>query len=500
MRSRILLSASSPTAGSLALAVLLIFLMMSPSMFPSGAVAGDKAIVRAPSPAGEPDVKGGDLYALVVGVSKYAHHSRVPDLNFSDKDAEDFADFLKTQKTLYGKLHITLLLNERATKAEVERNLFYELPRAGKDDTVLVFLSGHGAEDPNMLGEFCFLAHDSDPQNLLPTSVHMNRQWLLSKLGAKRVLLIVDACQSTGFVQPGLKSVHQSLDKMREDFKKSEGKVFITSSRADEVSREKSDFGNGVFTYYLLEALKGKADANKDGEVTLMEAYDYVYDRCKDEPGGSQHPQIAGKFGGRFPMAVVQEFSPVSFTATCVYRSGGTGEVRPMTDGAVLKSGDTYKIAFTPDEDVYAYVFQIDTSSQIFELFPVKELKGKVLNNFNPVKKGTTRLIPGKDKEFKLDQKTGRERIYFLAFREPNEKIENIYRELEAARLGGADGAVEDPQAKLHRYFKKLRGVEAVVDARSLNVPWGKDLFSVFGDKVKELCEDCIYRIELTHE
>jgi hypothetical protein len=502
MKSWILFGASSPTAGPGALAVLLALLIMLPFILPPVAEAGDKAIVRLPSPPKESDVGVGDLYALVGGVSRYAHHPGIPNLSFSDKDAEDFADFLKTQKRLYRKLHITLLLNERATRAEMERNLIYELPKAGKDDTVMIFLSGHGAEDPSMPGEFSFLPQDSDPQNLLPTSVHMNRQWLLSKLGAKRVVLIADACQSSGFVQPGVKSLHRSLKKMKEDFQKSEGKVFITSSRADEVSREKPEYGNSVFTYHLLEALKGKAGVGKDGVVTLLQAYDYAYDQCKDEPGGGQHPQIAGNWRGRFPVALVKKSSPVSFTATCAYRSGGTGAAKPITDGAVLKSGDTYKIAFTPDEDVYAYIFQIDTGNQIFRLFPMKEFKGKVVSNFNPVRKGSTRLIPGKDKEFKLDRSIGKERIYFLAFKEPNEKIERIYLDLEAARAGSSERFGEDPEAKLHRYFKKMkgRGVEAVVDAQRLNVPWGNDLFSIFGKKVKELCEDCMYVLELIHE
>ena len=177
-------------------------------------VSYDKAIVRSTSPSDKSDVGAGDLYALVVGVSKYSHNPKISNLNYSDKDAEDFSDFLKSQKALYRKLHITLLLNEKATKEEVEKNLYYELPRAGKNDTIVIFLSGHGAEDPKMPGEFFFLTYDADPDYLATRAVHMNRQWFLSKLQPKRVVIIVDACHSGGGIPPGFKAVAGSSIKL----------------------------------------------------------------------------------------------------------------------------------------------------------------------------------------------------------------------------------------------------------------------------------------------
>ena len=36
------------------------------------------------------------------------------------------------------------------------------------------------------------------------------------------------------------------------------------------------DLGHGVFTYYLLDGLKGKADLDADGIITVDEAYTYV--------------------------------------------------------------------------------------------------------------------------------------------------------------------------------------------------------------------------------
>lgn len=42
---------------------------------------------------------------------------------------------------------------------------------------------------------------------------------------------------------------------------------------------EKDDLQHGGFTYYLLEALKGAADTDRDGAVTVDEVYRYVSEK-----------------------------------------------------------------------------------------------------------------------------------------------------------------------------------------------------------------------------
>ncbi len=255
----------------------------------------EKAVARAGA---------GDLYAVVVGVSKY-RDPRVQQLKVSDKDARDFAEFLNGQKGLFRKVHIALLVNEEATRTQVERELYYKLRRAKKDDTVIVFLSGHGADDPNTPGEFFFLTYDADPDYLAASALHMNRQWFLSKLDSKRVVLIADACHAGGFATQGLKALPPSMYKFAQLIRESEGRVFISSSRPDEYSRERPATGNSLFTYHMLQGLRGEADANKDEIITLSEMYEYVYDKVKEASNGYQSPQWDGsKVTGAFPMAL----------------------------------------------------------------------------------------------------------------------------------------------------------------------------------------------------
>jgi hypothetical protein len=247
----------------------------------------------------------GDLYALVVGVSKYKH-PKIKQLTVSDKDARDVAEFLRSQDKLFRKINVTLLTNEKATKGEIEKCLQYRLREAGKDDTVVIFWSGHGSDDPRLPGEFFFITHDADPEYLTATCINMNQNRLLNRLDSKRVVLIADTCYAGNFTSMGAKSLRPALENFIRDFSESRGRVFLTSSRPDELSMEKPGLANSVFTHYLLRGLTGEADSDGDGIVSIKELYDYVYQKTKSETNNIQHPQWEARLEGSFPLALAR--------------------------------------------------------------------------------------------------------------------------------------------------------------------------------------------------
>ncbi len=301
-----------PIALTQALFAMVVLLFLSSTT----AIAQDdqKAVIRGRSAAAA-EAGLGDLYAVVVGISKYKN-PKIPPLKVSDKDAKDFAEFLNGQEGLFKKVHVALLTNELATKAEVEKHLYHKLRQAHKDDTVVVFLSGHGSDDPTSPGDFFFLTHDADPDYLEATSVNMSSQRFTQRMESRRILLIADACHAGGFSTQVSKAVVRSRENLLRMFKESEGKVFVTSSRADELSQEKPELGNSIFTYYLIEGLRGAADQDMDGVVTLNELYDYVYKSTRQATAGYQSPQMEGKIVGPFALALCKTHpGPVPTTA-----------------------------------------------------------------------------------------------------------------------------------------------------------------------------------------
>ncbi|MEW6348838.1 MAG: CHAT domain-containing protein [Thermodesulfobacteriota bacterium] len=294
-------------------AVFVFLVLLLPSTMAT-AQTDDKAVRRA-EPAASVEGGQGDLYAVVVGISNY-ENPKIPPLRVSDKDAKDFAAFLRTQDKLFRKVHIELLVNDQATRGVVEKHLHYTLRRAGKDDTVVVFMSGHGQGDRAYPNDFFFLTYDSDPEYPASSAVNMTRQWFTTRLDSKRVLLIADACHAGGFADQDTKAVvraaenffrasqeaNENRPRMSDD---SEGRVLLLSSRADELSQEKPDLGNSVFTYYLLEGLKGAADTDKNGLVSLDELYNYVYEKTREATRWCQSPRMSARDRqGPFPLAL----------------------------------------------------------------------------------------------------------------------------------------------------------------------------------------------------
>ncbi|MBI4965377.1 MAG: ankyrin repeat domain-containing protein [Desulfomonile tiedjei] len=253
---------------------------------------------------------GGNLYALMVGVSKYKD-PKIPKLLLADKDTKAFGEFLETQNKVFKETKVTYLINEKATKSEIEKYLYYTLPKAGKDDTVILYFSGHGARDPMSSTDFLFLSHDSEPDFLGTTAVKMSGLDFLKRISAERVLIIADACHSGGFSEMKPKGL-APVELFVQEVKKSTGKVVIHSTKDEQLSWEVPNLKNSVFTHYLIEGLKGNADKDRDGVVTLSEAYEYLDAHTREATKGHQHPQWEGKVSGAFPLSFVGSAVPIS--------------------------------------------------------------------------------------------------------------------------------------------------------------------------------------------
>lgn len=276
-----------------------------------------------------PALQTGSLYALVVGVSSYTD-KKVPQLDLADKDAESFGQFLETQKEIFKDVKVTFLLNEKATKLEIEKYLFYTLPKAGKDDTIVLFFSGHGAFDPIRPDDFMFLPYDTETDYIGATSVKMSGLDFLKGISAERVLIIADACYAGGFTDMKAKSLVPSMETFMKEIRNSSGRAIITSAKPEQLSWENPKLKNSIFTNNFLEGLRGKADRDHDGIVTLNEAYEYAYSKTKDDTQGRQHPQFEGKMVGAFPLSYVGPRIPQAELKKRLLRAAETGDPAAM--------------------------------------------------------------------------------------------------------------------------------------------------------------------------
>lgn len=255
----------------------------------------------------------GKIWAVVVGISKY---QAVQSLRFADRDATAFHAYLRSQVGVPAD-HVTLLLNEQATLTNLKRTLGTELKRkAGEKDTVIIYYAGHGAPEAEASAsdedglEKYVVPYDADPKDLYTTALPMREvETIFHRLAAERVIFINDSCYSGAtagrtFATASRRAVVS--DSFLNRLSSGRGRVVLTASKASEVSEEREDLGHGVFTYYLLEGLRGKADADGDGIITVDEAYTYVSKQVAEATGQNQHPVKKGEVEGQLVLGQVR--------------------------------------------------------------------------------------------------------------------------------------------------------------------------------------------------
>jgi Tol biopolymer transport system component len=254
----------------------------------------------------------GKIWGVVIGISQY---KGVQPLRYADKDALAFYDYL-TQHIGVPRDQITLLLNDHATLINLKRTLGTELKRkASEKDTVIVYYAGHGAPEADASAgdddglEKYIVPYDADPRDLYTTGLPMREiETIFQRLSPERIIFISDSCYS-GATAGRTFATASRRAVVSENFlarlSKGKGRVVLTASKASEVSEEREDLGHGVFTYYLLEGLRGKADADKDGIVTVDEVYGYVSKKVPEATGQNQHPVKKGEVEGQLVLGQV---------------------------------------------------------------------------------------------------------------------------------------------------------------------------------------------------
>jgi len=205
--------------------------------------------------------------AVVVGANTGA--SWQVSLRHAERDALKFAAVLREVGDVApGDLR---LLTREPTAQSVQRALSEADARAaairakGQDVALFFYYSGHATRKGLRLSG-----------TLLP--MDELRKYLIESKATTR-LAILDACHS-GSATRGKGGVR---DKQKTSLSLAEGYAILTSSAADEESQESDELLGGFFTHHLVSALRGAADRDDDGQVTLGGAYRYAYKRTLRE-------------------------------------------------------------------------------------------------------------------------------------------------------------------------------------------------------------------------
>ena len=245
------------------------------------------------------NVQKSRLFVLAAGVDKYTDKN-VAQLGGCVADAKAFAE---TSRLYAGDLYTNVFERVLADGAVTHQNLLNTIREFGQsvepDDVFIFYLAGHGITHSD--GEYYYIPIDFKSTGNNAVEKYGVSKWeiisALSTVRAENITVILDTCNSASFntKQPSLAEMElMNKQAIIEKLGSLSGFDLIAACTSTQVAVENFK-GHGVFTYCLLDGIKGAADLDQNGQVTSAELATYVIKevpiQANKQFGYKQEPQ-----------------------------------------------------------------------------------------------------------------------------------------------------------------------------------------------------------------
>jgi WD40 repeat protein len=235
----------------------------------------------------------GRLLVVIVGINDYLYLGDRFKLDSAVADARSIhKTFQELSDPLFRSIEARLVVDRRATRANILDALQWLKGTARPGDKAVVYYAGHG--DNQMTGQFYIIPVDARIEDLRGTGISDDElKQAIGDLPCTTVLML-DACDSGGF---GLKkkrktrSIAKPTDALASSMINDYGLATLCGAKDNQAANEEG--GHGYFTQALTRGLAGAADADKDGLVELYELLPYVCSQVKKLSAGDQEPTIS---------------------------------------------------------------------------------------------------------------------------------------------------------------------------------------------------------------
>ena len=272
----------------------------------------------------------GNLYFVGFGVKQYK--DKTLNLKYAEKDVRDLAELAAKMKgKIYNDVFVRTYVDKDVTFDTI-KSIKNSLLKTGTDDTVILFIAGHGLHDTDKDATYYYLTYNTDLHDLARTAVDFEQlEDLLQGIPARNKLFLMDTCESGEIDDARQKRFYDAADArglsarairgievrptagtaakkatpakreyllqgdhyIYNDLSRRSGAIVFSSSRGGEFSYESDKIQNGYFTREIINAFTRKeADKNRDGIVSTDELRDYVSRTVADKTGDLQHPTV----------------------------------------------------------------------------------------------------------------------------------------------------------------------------------------------------------------
>ncbi len=230
--------------------------------------------------------------ALIIGVGTY--HAGIKPLPAVSSDVREIGQLLSSAQGGFTGGNVTVLDDQKAGRAAVLHELSATLLGASEEQTVFVYMAGHGTVENS---KYFFLPYDSDRSAVASTAIPLLEiKRLFDQSPSKRLFLWLDFCHSGGILARRLNEGGED-EVPRSSIERAlkvqgEGRVIMCACCPEQYAYESGSQGH--YTRYLLLGLRGEA-AYSTGEITAHSLHDYIVGKMPSY----QQPMMSGEVRGR---------------------------------------------------------------------------------------------------------------------------------------------------------------------------------------------------------
>ncbi|MEP7382788.1 MAG: caspase family protein, partial [Gemmatimonadota bacterium] len=219
-------------------------------------------------------VRRRDAIAVILGIDRYR---ALPGARFAERDASLMRRYAVEALGINDDVeHLYFRTGADVTGGEM-RKLFGETGwlarRVTANTDLVVYFAGHGAPDAARRVPF-LLPFDADPSFVTETGFALGTLYdRLARLPARSITVILDAC-FTGLTRDGqalVRGARPAVLSVEHPALVRRQMSVITASREGEVAGDLAEAGHGLLTYWIARGLRGEADADADGSITVAE-------------------------------------------------------------------------------------------------------------------------------------------------------------------------------------------------------------------------------------
>ncbi|MFB3925688.1 MAG: caspase domain-containing protein, partial [Syntrophales bacterium] len=223
-------------------------------------------------------VRKPSMHVLAIGINEYKNPKLA--LKYAVADAMLFANTVKEMATpLFEKINVRVLTaKEETTKQNIRKEL--EGFRSSNPDDVFVFyVASHGMVDE---GEYFLITSNVGSLSTFRLKedalTQAELKELIANVPSTKKLIVIDTCNAGKLgeaLQVAMLTRGMSEETAIKILSRAVGSTILSASTSLQEAMEGYQ-GHGLFTYVLVEGLKGRADTDRDGFIRTLELASYV--------------------------------------------------------------------------------------------------------------------------------------------------------------------------------------------------------------------------------